>query len=154
MIEEKCFACDEKTKRKKRSRHWEMLSRVERDNGSVIFIDAMKKNEDLSDQWLHSATEWLKIMTSHVDVFTADVFYHQSCYNHFVYSYEEKTLSKKMYVFRVILVRILRISPHSVRMQENTDQKNFEYRRLLRSESTTKTEMTDEEISLLNNSTE
>ena len=74
--------------------------------------------------------------------------------NHFVYSYEEKTLSKKMYVFRVILVRILRIYPHSVRMQENTDQKNFEYRRLLRSESTTKTEMTDEEISLLNNSTE
>ena len=92
-------------------------------------------------------------MTSNVDVFTADVFYHQSCYNHFVYSYEEKTLSKKMYVFRVFLVRILRISPHSVRMQENTDQKNFEYRRLLRSESTTKTEMTDEEISLLNNST-
>ena len=57
MIEEKCFACDKKTKRKKRSRHWEMLSRVERGNGSVIFIDAMKKNEDLSDQWLHSATE-------------------------------------------------------------------------------------------------
>ena len=56
MIEEKCFACDKKTKRKKRSRHWEMLSRVERDNGSVIFKDAMKKNEDLSDQWLHSAT--------------------------------------------------------------------------------------------------
>ena len=36
--EEKFFACDKKTKRKNRSR---------------TLIDAMKKNEHLSDQWLH-----------------------------------------------------------------------------------------------------
>ena len=33
-------------------------------------------------------------MTSDVDVFAADVLYHQSCYNHFVYSYEEKSTNK------------------------------------------------------------
>ena len=32
MKEENCFACDKKTKRKKRSRHLETLSRVERDD--------------------------------------------------------------------------------------------------------------------------
>ena len=93
MKEEKCFACDKKTKRKKRSRHLETLIRVERDDGSVTLIDAMKKNEDLSDQWLHSAAKRLKVMTSNVDVFTTDVFYHQSCSN-FVYSYEEKSTTK------------------------------------------------------------
>ena len=33
-------------------------------------------------------------MTSSVDVFAADVFYHQSCHNRFVYSYEEKSTTK------------------------------------------------------------
>ena len=94
MKEKKCFACDKKAKRKKRSRHLEMLSRVERDDRSTTLIDAMKKNEDLSDQWLHSATKRLKVMTSNVDVFVADVFYHQSCYNRFVYSYQEKSATK------------------------------------------------------------
>ena len=73
--EEKCFACDKKIKRKKRFRHLETLSRVERDDGSATLIDAMKKNEDLSDQWLHNATKRFKVMTSNVDVFA--VFYHQ-----------------------------------------------------------------------------
>ena len=50
MKEEKCFACDKKTKRKRRSRHLEKLNRVEQDNESATFIDAIKKNEDLSDQ--------------------------------------------------------------------------------------------------------
>ena len=94
MKEKKSFACDKKAKRKKRSRHLEMLSRVERDDRSTTLIDAMKKNEDLSDQWLHSATKRLKVMTSNVDVFVADVFYHQSCYNRFVYSYQEKSATK------------------------------------------------------------
>ena len=47
---DKCFPCDKKTKQKKRSRHWQTLSRVEPDDGLEILIDAMKKNEDLSDQ--------------------------------------------------------------------------------------------------------
>ena len=83
MKEEKCFACDKKTKRKKRSRHLETLSRVERKEGSATLIGARKKNEDLSDQWLHNAAKRLKVMTSNVGVFDADVFYHQSCYNCF-----------------------------------------------------------------------
>ena len=89
MKEEKCFACDKKTKRKKRSRHLETLIRVERDHGSAALIDVMKKNEDLSHQWLHSAAKRLKVMNSNVNVFASDVFYHQSCYNRFVYSYED-----------------------------------------------------------------
>ena len=67
MKEEKCFACDKKTKRKKKSRHLETLGRVERDDGSATLIDAMKKKEDLSDQWLNSAAKRLKVMTSNVD---------------------------------------------------------------------------------------
>ena len=63
MKEEKCFACDKKTKRKKRFRHLETLSRVERDDGSATLIDAMKKNKDLSDQWSHSAAKRLEVMT-------------------------------------------------------------------------------------------
>ena len=51
MKEENYFACDKKTKRKKRSRHLETLSRAERNDGSATLIGAMKKNEDLSDQW-------------------------------------------------------------------------------------------------------
>ena len=94
MKEKKCFACDQKTKRKKRSRHWETLSRVERDNGSATLIDAMKKKEDLPDQWLHSVANRYKVMKSNADLFSADVLYHQSCYNRFVYSYEEKSTSK------------------------------------------------------------
>ena len=86
MKGEKCFSCDKKTKRKKRYIHLETLSRVERDDGSATLIDAMKKNEDLSDQWLHSAAKRLKVVTSDVDVLATDVFYHQSCYNRFVYS--------------------------------------------------------------------
>ena len=43
MKEEKCFACGKKTNRKKRSRHFETLSRVERDNGSSTLIDAITK---------------------------------------------------------------------------------------------------------------
>ena len=81
MKEKKCFACDKKAKRKKRSRHLEMLSRVERDKGSATLINDMKKNEDLSDQWLDRAAKRLKVMTSSADVFAAGMFYHQSCYN-------------------------------------------------------------------------
>ena len=84
MKEEKCFACDKKIKRRKKSRRLETLSRVERDDGSATLIYVMKKNEDLSDQWLHSTAKQLKVMTSNVEVFTADVFYNQSCYNRFV----------------------------------------------------------------------
>ena len=83
MKEGKCLACDKKTKEKKRSRHWETL---EQDDGSTILIDVMKKNEDLSDQWLHSVAKRLKVLTSNVDVFAADVLYHQSFYDGFVYS--------------------------------------------------------------------
>ena len=72
----------------------ETLSRVELDDRSATLIDAMKKNEDLSDQWLHSAAKRLKVTTSNVDVFVADVFYHPSCYNRLVYSYEEKSATK------------------------------------------------------------
>ena len=43
MKEEKCFPCGKKTNRKKRSRHFETLSRVERDNGSSTLIDAITK---------------------------------------------------------------------------------------------------------------
>ena len=92
--EEKCFDCYKTTKRKKRSRHLETLSRVERNDRSATLIDAIKKNEDLSDQWLHNAAKRLKVMTSNADVFAADVFYHQSCYNRFFYSYEEKSITK------------------------------------------------------------
>ena len=94
MKGEKCFSCDKKTKRKKRSIHLETLSRVERNDGSATLIDAMKKNEDLSDQWLHSAAKRLKVVTSDVDVLATDVFYHQSCYNRFVYSQEVKSTTK------------------------------------------------------------
>ena len=73
MKEDKCFACDKKTKWKKRPRHWETLSKVKWDNRLATLIDAMKKNEDLSDQWLHSAAKWLEVTTSNVDVFAADV---------------------------------------------------------------------------------
>ena len=83
MKEGKCLASDKKTKEKKRSRHWETL---EQDDGSTILIDVMKKNEDLSDQWLHSVAKRLKVLTSNVDVFAADVLYHQSFYDGFVYS--------------------------------------------------------------------
>ena len=38
---EKCFAFHRKTKQRKRSRHWETLSRIERDIGSATLIDAM-----------------------------------------------------------------------------------------------------------------
>ena len=94
MKEEKCFACDKKTKRKKRSRHLETLSRIGGDEESATLIDDMKKNEDLSDQWLDRAAKRLKVMTSSVDVFAAGMFYHQSCYNRSVYSYEEKGTTK------------------------------------------------------------
>ena len=94
MKEEKCFACDKKTKRKKRSRHLETLSRVEWDDGSATLIDATKQNENLSDQRLHSTAKRLKVLTSTVKVFAADVLYHQSCYNCFIYSYEKKTTTK------------------------------------------------------------
>ena len=94
MKEEKCFACDKKTKWKKRSRHLETLSRVEWNDGSATLIDATKNNENLSDQRLHSAAKPLKVLTSTVEVFAAGVFYHQSCYNLFVYSYEEKSTTK------------------------------------------------------------
>ena len=57
MKKEKCFACDKKTKRKKRSRHLETLIRVERNEGSATLIDARKKNEDLLDQWLHNGAK-------------------------------------------------------------------------------------------------
>ena len=94
MKKEKCFACDKKTKRKKRSRHLETLSRVEWDDGSATLIDATKKNENLSDQRLHSAAKRLKVLTSTVKVFAADVLYHQSFYNCFTYSYEKKSTTK------------------------------------------------------------
>ena len=58
-----------------------MLSRVERDKGSATLINDMKKNEDLSDQWLDRAAKRLKVMTNSADVFAAGMFYHQSCYN-------------------------------------------------------------------------
>ena len=70
-----------KLNEKSRSRHLEMLSRVERDKGSATLINDMKKNEDLSDQWLDRAAKRLKVMTSSADVFAAGMFYHQSCYN-------------------------------------------------------------------------
>ena len=79
MKEEKCFACDKKTKWKKRSRHLETLTRVEWNDGSATLIDATKNNENLSDQRLHSAATPLKVLTSTVEVFAAGVFYHQSC---------------------------------------------------------------------------
>ena len=94
MKEEKCFACDKKTKWKKRSTHLETLSRVEWDDRSATLIDATKKNENLSDQRLHSTSKRLKVLTSTVEVFAADGFYHESCYNLFVYSYEEKSTTK------------------------------------------------------------
>ena len=47
MKKEKCFACGKKTELKTRSRHWETLSRVERDDGSATLKWPMKKNEDL-----------------------------------------------------------------------------------------------------------
>ena len=80
--EGKCLACDNKNKEKKRSRHWETL---EQDDRSTILIDVMKKNEDLSDQWLHSVAKRLKVLISNVDVFAADVLYHQSFYDGFNY---------------------------------------------------------------------
>ena len=57
MKEDKCFPCDKKTEQKRRPRQWETLSRVERDGGLATLIDAIKKNENLSDQWLHSAAK-------------------------------------------------------------------------------------------------
>ena len=57
MKEVKCFPCDKETKQKRRPRQWETLSRVERDDGLATLIDAIKKNENLSDQWLHSAAK-------------------------------------------------------------------------------------------------
>ena len=100
MKEEKCFAFDKKTKRKKRSRHLETLSRVERDDGSATLIDAMKKNENLSDQSLRSAPKQLEVMTSNVDVFAADALYHQSCYN----CCEEKSITKTEIINKEISV--------------------------------------------------
>ena len=90
MKEEKCFVCEKKNKkkkRKKRSRHWKTLSRVERDKRSVTLTDVIQKNEDLSFQCLCSAEEQLKVMFNNVDYFAADVLYHQTCYNQFIYSY-------------------------------------------------------------------
>ena len=43
---------------------------------------------------LHSTAKRLKVLTSTVEVFAADGFYHQSCYNRFVYSYEDKSTTK------------------------------------------------------------
>ena len=71
-----------------------MLSRVEWDDGSATLIDATKKNENLTDQRLHSAAKQLKVLTSIVKAFAADMFYHESCYNRFVYSYEDKSTTK------------------------------------------------------------
>ena len=71
-----------------------MLSRVEQDDGPATLINSLKKNEDLSDQWIQSAAKQLKAMTTNVDTFTGDVLYHQSCYNHFVYIYEEKSTAE------------------------------------------------------------
>ena len=95
-----------------------MLSRVEQDDGPATLINALKKNENLSDQWIQSAAKQLKVMTTNVDTFTGDVLYHQSCYNHFVYSYEEKSTAemtkmtgKEIYVlsaekeFKILLKR-------------------------------------------------
>ena len=63
---------------KKRSRHWETLSRVERDEGSATLIDATKKNENLS-----VITQCCLATESHdynVDIFAADVLCHHSCH--------------------------------------------------------------------------
>ena len=55
----------------------------------------MKKNEDLSNQWLQNAAKRLKVITNNADVFAAEMLYHWSFYNHFVYSYEEKSTPTK-----------------------------------------------------------
>ena len=77
----KCFACKKKT-------------RVERDNGSRALMDAVKKNEYSPDQWLNNFAKRLKVMTSNVDIFAADLMYHQPCYNSFIYIYEGKSRLK------------------------------------------------------------
>ena len=82
----------------------ETLSRIERDDGSATLIDAIEKNEYLSDQWLHSTAKRLKVTTNSVEVFAPDVFYHQSCYNRFVYNYEEKSTTKTEMIDKEISV--------------------------------------------------
>ena len=44
---------------------------------SITLIDAMEKNEDLSNQWFSNLVKRLKVMTSKVDVLAADMLYHQ-----------------------------------------------------------------------------
>lgn len=54
MKEENCFACDMRTKRKKRSGHWKTLSREEQDDRSTTLINAMEKNEVKNETTLRS----------------------------------------------------------------------------------------------------
>ena len=91
---ENCFTCDKKTKQKKRSKDWEMLSRVERDYRSTTLIVATGKEKDSSNQWLINAPKRLKVMTGNIVVLAADLRHHQSCYSRFVYSYEEKSTTE------------------------------------------------------------
>lgn len=57
MKEENCFACDMRTKRKKRSGHWKTLSREEQDDRSTTLINAMEKNEVKNETTLRSKFE-------------------------------------------------------------------------------------------------
>ena len=113
-------------------------------------------------QWLHSAAKRLKVITSNAVVFTADVLYHQSGYNRFVYSCRS---SHRRCSVRKFVRNFLEISENS---QENTCAKSLLLKnfakflknlfcrtplgdcfRSYKEKSTTKTEMNNEEISVL-----
>ena len=92
---------------------------------------------------------WCNVEYQHVSQSTFWIFhFNRKSFGHEAWpinqeSHEQKT-APKVSVFRVFLGRIsriwteygeiLRISPSSVRMGENTDQKNSEYGHILRSE--------------------
>ena len=71
---DKCFACNQIKKRKRKSGAYEVAFRVETEDGYVTSTKAMTRNETSNDLWLQTATKRLKVQISHSDMWAADVF--------------------------------------------------------------------------------
>ena len=64
--------------KEKKSGAYNVASRVEAEEGSVILTEAMSRNENSNDSWLQTAAKRLKVQISNSDMWAADVFLSQN----------------------------------------------------------------------------
>ena len=85
-----CFCCKE---RDRKYTNYETirdtLQRVELDSGANTLKRAMERHVESNDPWFAAAAKRLKVITVNQDTFSADVVYHQKCYNKFTEEYEK-----------------------------------------------------------------